>query len=111
MGTRVLKEDTKDSNDRTFSTDLLLRLIPNCRYPVEPLKAGVVSPQRSVPAHIQRPAYAQLSNAKAAQPRLSKQPAIHDEQVCLRLSALALALLCQAHLLAFRMYWVAPVGV
>ncbi|KAF6259256.1 peptidase M24, structural domain-containing protein [Scenedesmus sp. NREL 46B-D3] len=48
-------------------------------YPAERLRPGTVSPQRHVPAHITRPAYA-VSATTPGQLGLSKQPEIHDAQ-------------------------------
>ena len=52
-----------------------------CRYPAERLQPGTLSPQRQVPSHLPRPAYA-VSGSAPGQLGLSKQPEVHDEQVC-----------------------------
>lgn len=51
------------------------------RYPAERLQPGALSPQRQVPPHIPRPAYA-VSGSAPGQLGLSKQPEVHDGQVC-----------------------------
>ncbi|WIA28869.1 hypothetical protein OEZ86_011394 [Tetradesmus obliquus] len=49
------------------------------RYPAERLQPGALSPQRQVPPHIPRPAYA-VSGSAPGQLGLSKQPEVHDGQ-------------------------------